>query len=396
MDTESDPVAPRPTESGTHMTLRQRGLQNSPSQGNPADAEDKHAARQAFHDAVERAISKQMPTSGPLVDTFGRVHTDLRISLTDRCNLRCTYCMPAEGLDWIPSRHLLQDDELIRLMGIGVTRLGITDIRFTGGEPLLARHLEDVVAAAAGLRPRPEIALTTNGLGLSRRAGALVAAGLDRINVSLDTVDRAHFAEITRRDRLPDVLDGLDAAARAGMAPIKVNAVLAPKVTGEDIVNLLRFCLQHGYQLRVIEMMPLDADHNWTRDAGLGVGQLLELVQAQFTLRPDPKPRGSAPAEVWLVEEGPDNPAGTFGIIASVSRPFCGDCDRTRLTADGQIRNCLFAAEEFDLRALLRDGSSDDAIEQAWRAAMWSKKAGHGINDPDFIQPDRPMSAIGG
>ncbi|QZA08531.1 GTP 3',8-cyclase MoaA [Mycolicibacter heraklionensis] len=379
------------------MTLRHAGLRTPPPHADAADADHREAARKAaFHEAVERAVAAQMPTSGPLVDTFGRVHTDLRISLTDRCNLRCTYCMPAEGLDWLPSQHLLSDDELIRLMRIGVTRLGITDIRFTGGEPLLARHLESVVAGAAALRPRPEIALTTNGLGLARRAGALVAAGLDRINVSLDTVDRAHFAEITRRDRLPDVLAGLDAAAKAGMRPIKVNAVLDPKITGDDIINLLRFCLLQGYHLRVIEMMPLDADHNWNRDAGLSVEQLLETVQAQFTLRPDPKPRGSAPAEVWLVDEGPDHPAGTFGIIASVSRPFCGDCDRTRLTADGQIRNCLFATAEYDLRALLRDGSDDAAIEQAWRAAMWTKKAGHGINDPDFIQPDRPMSAIGG
>ena len=378
------------------MTLRERGPQTTPPAVVAADSDDKKAAREALDKAVERAIAKPMPTSGPLVDTFGRIHTDLRISLTDRCNLRCTYCMPAEGLDWIPSQHLLQDDELIRLMHIGVTRLGITDIRFTGGEPLLARHLEDVVAAAARLQPRPEIALTTNGLGLSRRADALVAAGLDRINVSLDTIDRAHFAEITRRDRLPDVLDGMAAAAQAGMAPIKVNAVLDPKITGEDIVNLLRFCLQQGYHLRVIEMMPLDAEHRWSRDAGLNAEQILEAVHARFALRPDPKPRGSSPAEVWLVEEGPDNPAGTFGVIASVSRPFCGSCDRTRLTADGQIRNCLFATEESDLRALLRNGSDDDTIEQAWRAAMWTKKAGHGINDPDFIQPDRPMSAIGG
>lgn len=380
------------------MTLRQPGLR-TPPRVDAADTDRRNAARNAFHKAVERAITEPMPTCGPLVDTFGRVHTDLRISLTDRCNLRCTYCMPAEGLDWIPSPHLLTDDELIRLMRIGVTRLGITDIRFTGGEPLLARHLEDVVAAAAALRPRPEIALTTNGLGLARRAGALVAAGLDRINVSLDTVDRAHFAEITRRDRLPDVLAGLDAAARAGMAPIKVNAVLDPKITGEDIVNLLRFCLQRGYQLRVIEMMPLDAEHRWTRDGGLNLEQILEAVQARFVLRHDPTPRGSAPAELWLVHEGSEDsatPLGTFGIIASVSRPFCGSCDRTRLTADGQIRNCLFSAEESDLRALLRNGADDATIEQAWRAAMWTKKAGHGINNPDFIQPDRPMSAIGG
>ncbi|MGV0625978.1 GTP 3',8-cyclase MoaA [Mycolicibacter minnesotensis] len=345
---------------------------------------------------VDAADAGPMPTRGPLVDTFGRVHTDLRISLTDRCNLRCTYCMPAEGLDWIPSPHLLTEAELIRLMGIGVTRLGITDIRFTGGEPLLARHLEAAVAGAAMLRPRPEIALTTNGLGLARRAGALVAAGLNRINVSLDTVDRAHFAEITRRDRLPEVLAGLDAAAQAGIAPIKVNAVLDPKVSGEDIVNLLHFCLRHGFQLRVIEMMPLDADHRWNPDAGRHVEQILAAVRERFTLRHDPRPRGSAPAELWQVDAGPDTPAGEFGIIASVSRSFCESCDRTRLTADGQIRNCLFAAGESDLRGLLRSGADDEAVEQAWRAAMWTKKAGHGINDPNFIQPVRPMSAIGG
>ncbi|BBY34343.1 GTP 3',8-cyclase 2 [Mycolicibacter minnesotensis] len=378
------------------MTLRHPGLDTPPPLAEAGDADPTKAARTAFGEAVERAVAAPMPTTGPLVDTFGRVHTDLRISLTDRCNLRCTYCMPAEGLDWIPSGHLLSDDELIRLIRIGVGRLGITDIRFTGGEPLLARHLEGVVAGAAALHPRPEIALTTNGLGLARRAAALVAAGLDRVNVSLDTVDRAHFAEITRRDRLPDVLAGLDAATQAGMAPIKVNAVLDPKVTGDDIVNLLQFCLDRGYQLRVIEMMPLDADHSWTRDGGLNVDQILEAVRARFVLRHDPQPRGAAPAEVWLVDDGPHNRAGTFGIIASVSRPFCGSCDRTRLTADGQIRNCLFSSAESDLRALMRRGCDDDTIEQAWRAAMWSKKAGHGINDPDFIQPDRPMSAIGG
>ncbi len=385
------------------MTLNPRAIQTTPQQEDTAEGTEitprqaaEQTTREEFDRAVEKAIAGEMPTSGPLVDTFGRVHTDLRISLTDRCNLRCTYCMPAEGLDWIPSQHLLQDDELIRLMRLAVTRLGITDIRFTGGEPLLARHLEDVIAAAANLQPRPEISLTTNGLGLARRAGALVAAGLDRINVSLDTIDREHFARITRRDRLDDVLDGLAAVKKVGMEPVKVNAVLDPTITGADVVNLLRFCLQQGYQLRVIEMMPLDAERKWKRDAGLNADKVLAVLREHFRLRPDPAPRGSAPAELWLVDEDGDTPAGKVGIIASVSRPFCGDCDRTRLTADGQMRNCLFANQETDLRALLRDGSDDDAIEQAWRAGMWAKKAGHGINDPRFIQPDRPMSAIGG
>jgi cyclic pyranopterin phosphate synthase len=343
----------------------------------------------------EPDVGGDAPAAGPLVDTYGRIATDLRVSLTDRCNLRCTYCMPAEGLDWLPSEHLLRPDELARLLHIAVARLGITSVRFTGGEPLLARHLEEVVAAAAGLRPRPEIALTTNGLGLVRRARALAEAGLDRVNVSLDTVDRAHFAAIARRDRLPDVLAGLAAAKDAGLEPIKVNAVLDPVTGREDVVDLLRFCLEHGYQLRVIEQMPLDAGHQWRRGAALTADDVLATLRPHFHLRPDPAPRGSAPAELWLVEDAAGR-IGKVGVIASVSHAFCSACDRTRLTADGQIRSCLFATEETDLRALLRTGADDDAIEAAWRAAMWGKPAGHGINDPHFIQPDRPMSAIGG
>ena len=343
-----------------------------------------------------RTVATSMPTSGPLVDTFGRVATDLRVSLTDRCNLRCTYCMPAQGLDWLPSEQLLGLDELTRLLGVAVTRLGITRVRFTGGEPLLARHLEQVIAATAALRPRPEIALTTNGLGLAHRAAALADAGLDRVNVSLDSLDRAQFAAVTRRDRLDDVLDGLSAAKSAGLGPIKVNAVLVPGTSREGVVELLRFCLRGDYQLRFIEQMPLDAGHRWRRGAGLSADDVLAVLRGNFRLRPDPAPRGSAPAELWLVDEGPDWPAGKVGVIASVTHAFCSQCDRTRLTADGQIRNCLFANEETDLRRLLRHGAGDDVVEAAWRAAMWRKAAGHGINRPGFTQPDRPMSAIGG
>ncbi|BBX06021.1 GTP 3',8-cyclase MoaA [Mycolicibacterium aichiense] len=333
-----------------------------------------------------------MPRSGPLVDTFGRVATDLRVSLTDRCNLRCTYCMPAEGLDWLPGDDLLTRDELVRLLTLAVNRLGITSVRFTGGEPLLYRGLEDVVAAVAALRPRPEIALTTNGVGLSRRARALADAGLNRVNVSLDSLDAGQFAAITRRDRLPDVLDGLSAASEAGLGPVKVNAVL-DAVTGlDDGVELLEYCLRYGYQLRIIEQMPLDAGHLWRRDANLSADEIYAALAERFTLTTDPAPRGSAPAQLWQVNGGP----ATVGIIASVSHAFCAACDRTRLTADGQIRNCLFAAEETDLRALLRNGADDAALETAWRGAMWRKAAGHGINDPDFVQPHRPMSAIGG
>jgi len=336
------------------------------------------------------------PTRGPLLDTYGRVATDLRVSLTDRCNLRCRYCMPAAGLDWLPAEHLLLPDELARLIHIAVTRLGVTSVRFTGGEPLLARHLEGVVAATAGLRPRPEISLTTNGVGLARRAVALAEAGLDRVNVSLDSVNRNRFAAITRRDRLDDVLAGLAAAKAAGLAPVKVNAVLDPVTGREDVVDLLAFCLEHAYQLRVIEQMPLDAGHEWRRDAALSADDVLAALRPHFRLHADPAPRGSAPAELWLVDTGPHTPAGQFGVIASVSRAFCSTCDRTRLTADGQIRSCLFSSDETDLRGLLRTGADDDALEAAWRATMWGKPAGHGINGPDFVQPDRPMSAIGG
>lgn len=330
-----------------------------------------------------------MPRRGPLVDTFGRVATDLRVSLTDRCNLRCTYCMPAQGLDWLPGDDLLTFAELTRLLRLAVTRLGVTSVRFTGGEPLLYRRLEEVVAATAALRPRPEIALTTNGVGLAERAAGLAAAGVDRVNVSLDSVDRDRFAAITRRDRLGAVLDGLAAADAAGLGPVKVNAVLDRP---SDAVELLRFCRTFGYQLRIIEQMPLDAGHQWRRESAVSAESILDALRTAFELRPDPTPRGSAPARLWLVDGGP----ATVGLIASVSDPFCAACDRTRLTADGQVRNCLFATEESDLRGLLRAGADDAGLELAWRTAMWGKAAGHGINDPDFVQPRRPMSAIGG
>ncbi|MDF2822881.1 MAG: cyclohydrolase subunit MoaA, partial [Mycobacterium sp.] len=342
-------------------------------------------------DAAQRT-SSPAPAAGPLIDTFGRVATDLRVSLTDRCNLRCNYCMPAEGLDWMPRDQMLNADELVRLLRIAVTRLGVTTVRFTGGEPLLVPHLEDVVAATAALEPRPEMAMTTNGLGLTKRAKGLAAAGLNRVNVSLDSVDAAHFAAITRRNRLDDVLAGLAAAKAAGLGPIKVNAVLDPITGRGDVVALLEFCLAHDYRLRVIEQMPLDAGHQWRRGEVLTAQDILTILRAHFTLTPDTAPRGSAPAELWRVNGGP----GTVGVIASVSDAFCAACDRTRLTADGQVRNCLFAAGETDLRALLRGGADDDAIEYAWRTAMWGKAAGHGINDPGFVQPSRPMSAIGG
>jgi cyclic pyranopterin phosphate synthase len=328
-----------------------------------------------------------------LTDAYGRVATDLRVSLTDKCNLRCTYCMPPEGLEWLPRPDLLTDDELVRLIGIAVRDLGVTEVRFTGGEPLLRRGLPGIVARVADLRPRPELSLTTNGIGLARLAGPLHAAGLDRVNVSLDTLSAATFIQLARRDRLADVLAGLAAADRSGLAPVKVNAVLMRGVNDHEAPALLRFCLEHGYQLRFIEQMPLDAQHGWRRDDMVTADEIMALLSAEFTLKPDDRAdRGAAPAEAFLVDGGP----ATVGIIASVTRPFCGACDRVRLTADGQVRNCLFAREESDLRGLLRSGASDDDLARSWERAVGGKLPGHGINDPGFLQPARPMSAIGG
>ena len=332
------------------------------------------------------------PGVAGLLDRYGRVATDLRVSLTDRCNLRCTYCMPAEGLDWLPRPTVLTGDEIVRLIGIAVRELGVTEVRFTGGEPLLRRDLEAMAAAVGALAPRPQISLTTNGIGLATRAAGLFEAGVDRVNVSLDTVRAATFAELTRRDRLGDVLAGLAAAKRAGFDPVKVNAVLLRDRNLQDAVPLLEYCLRHGYELRFIEQMPLDAQRGWDRARMVTAEQILALLRTAFRLEPDGAERGAAPAERWLVDGGP----ATVGIIASVTRPFCAACDRTRLTADGQLRSCLFSATETDLRTPLRAGASDAELAELWREAMWRKPAGHGIDDPAFAQPTRPMSAIGG
>jgi cyclic pyranopterin phosphate synthase len=327
-----------------------------------------------------------------LIDSYGRVATDLRVSLTDRCNLRCTYCMPAEGLEWLPGQDLLTGAELIRLIRVAVDRLGVRELRFTGGEPLLRKDLTQILAASAELRPRPRMSLTTNAVSLARKARGLALAGLDRINVSLDTLRSDRFAAITRRDRIEDVFAGLAAAHEAGLTPVKVNTVLMRGVNEDEAADLLQFCLDHGYQLRFIEQMPLDAQHAWDRAKMITAEEILDRLSARFTLTPEPVARGAAPAERWLVDGGP----ATVGVIASVTRPFCAACDRTRLTADGALRTCLFATTETDLRGPLRAGASDEELAQLWRAAMWGKAKGHGINDDGFAQPDRPMSAIGG
>jgi cyclic pyranopterin phosphate synthase len=328
-----------------------------------------------------------------LADSYGRVATDLRVSLTDRCNLRCAYCMPAEGLDWLPKPELLTDDEVVRLVRIGVERLGIREVRFTGGEPLLRRGLAGIVERTGELRPRPEMSVTTNGIGLARKSAALRQAGLDRVNVSLDTLQPDKFEQLARRDRLADVLDGLAAAAAAGLGPVKVNTVLMRGINDGEAVDLLRFCLTHGYELRFIEQMPLDAQHGWRRANMVTAEEILGALGEEFDLTPDdPDRRGSAPAEAFMVNGGP----ARVGVIGSVTRPFCGACDRVRLTADGQVRNCLFAREESDLRGPMRAGADDAELAGMWRRAVAAKLPGHGINDPTFLQPDRPMSAIGG
>jgi cyclic pyranopterin phosphate synthase len=338
-------------------------------------------------------VIPEKEVSRVLSDAYGRIATDLRVSLTDRCNLRCTYCMPAEGLDWLPKPDVLTDDEVVRLVDIGVERLGIREVRFTGGEPLLRRELVTIVERTARLAPRPEISLTTNGIGLARLAGPLRQAGLDRVNVSLDTLRPEAFRELSHRDRLPDVLAGLAAAAAAGLAPVKVNTVLMRGVNSGEAADLLRFCLDRGYQLRFIEQMPLDAQHGWQRDNMVTAAEILADLSADFVLKPDDADlRGSAPAESFLVDGGP----ARVGIIGSVTRPFCGSCDRVRLTADGQVRNCLFARTESDLRGPMRAGADDAELATRWRHAVASKLPGHGIDDPSFLQPDRPMSAIGG
>ena len=332
-----------------------------------------------------------VPQSG-MPDTFGRLARDLRVSVTDRCNLRCSYCMPAEGLPWMSKPEMLTDEELLRVIAVFIG-LGVAQVRLTGGEPLLRRSLVDLVAGIAALRPRPVIAMTTNGVGLDRLAAPLARAGLDRVNVSLDTIDQQEFFRLTRRDRLADVEMGLKSAASAGLTPVKVNAVAMRGINDHSAADVLQWCLERGYQLRFIEQMPLDAQHQWQRDQMVTADEIREQLSTRFTLTALPdEARGSAPAELFLVDGGPS----TVGIIASVSAPFCAACDRVRLTSDGQVRNCLFAKGEVDLRGPLREGATDPELADLIQGEMWRKARGHGIGKANFVQPERPMSAIGG
>lgn len=383
---------------------------------------------------------------GQLIDRYGRIARDLRVSLTDRCNLRCSYCMPDQHPDWMRREALLNDDEIVRLIRIAVQRLGIRAVRFTGGEPLLRRGLEDIMRRVSALRTpgrEVELALTTNGLGLDKRLAGLLDAGLNRVNISLDSLDPQRYAALTRRDRLPDVLRSIEAVRACPELQVKINTLALPElVENGEVIPLVHWALARGLQLRFIEYMPLGGELAWERGGIVSAARLLAILRTEFDLEAITTAGDHAPAKRWRVyprgalsgDDGNDGnglvadsdftsghdrnlreasglaphettktttterpqPLGEIGIIASVSRPFCGDCDRTRLTADGQIRPCLFSNRQTDLRGLLRAGASDTEIAHAWADAMWNKPAAHGIDDPDFQPLARGMYTIGG
>lgn len=329
-----------------------------------------------------------------LVDTHGRVHRDLRISLTDRCSLRCTYCMPEQGNEWLARSSILTLDEIERVARVAAAD-GITTFRLTGGEPLLRTDIVEVVrrlAAITGPRGPVQIAMTTNGIRLPEVLPDLIDAGLGRINISLDTLDRERFRTLTRRDRLDDVLAAIRAVAASDLRPLKINAVAMRGVNDDELADLVAFALDHDAQLRFIEQMPLDAGHTWDRARMVTREEILGALSARWSLTPVPG-RGGAPAETFLLDGGP----ASIGVIASVTAPFCGACDRLRLTADGQLRNCLFSTTEYDLLPILRAGApTDEAIDAVLRACVRGKLPGHAIDDPSFLQPVRGMNAIGG
>ena len=327
----------------------------------------------------------------PLVDTQGRTVRDLRVSVTDRCNLRCVYCMPAEGMPWIPKQEILTYEEITRFARLCL-ELGVTGIRLTGGEPTVRQDLPQLVAMLAGLQDGLDLSLTTNGIKLPAMARALRDAGLRRVNVSVDTLDRERFRRLARRDRLGEVLLGLEAAREVGFSPIKINAVLMRGFNEDEAVPLALWARDEGYEMRFIEWMPLDFQRTWERERLVPADEILAQLNARFPLEPMRVTDPSAPATMYRYLDG----KGAVGVIASVTRPFCGHCDRIRLTADGQIRTCLFANREYDFRRAMRTGADDEEIARMLYAAVWRKEPGHLINSPYFKQPERGMSAIGG
>jgi len=332
-----------------------------------------------------------MPAIGTLEDSQGRIVRDLRISVTDRCNLRCIYCMPHEGMPWLPREDLLTYEEIARLARIALG-LGIAGIRLTGGEPTTRADLHVLVRMLRALHPGFDLSLTTNGLKLAGTADSLRAAGLDRVNVSLDTLDRERFQRIARRDRLADALAGLAAAKHAGLHPIKVNTVVMRGFNEDEVVPLARWARAEGFQLRFIEWMPLDFQRSWSRDRLVPADEILSRLGAELPIEPVPDADPGSPAALWRYRDG----GGQVGVVSSVTRPFCERCDRIRLTADGQVRTCLFAHGEHDVRGPLRHGATDDEIVGLLRTAVWRKEPGHRIADPSFEPPERGMSAIGG
>ncbi len=324
-----------------------------------------------------------------LVDGFGRTATDLRISVTDRCNLRCTYCMPAEGMTWLPREGILTFEEIDRLVGI-FTSLGVRTVRLTGGEPLARRDLPELVRMIA-TRDIDDLSMTTNGTRLAQHAGDLKRAGLVRINVSIDSLLRHRFAEMTRRDALDDVFEGLRAADGAGFSPIKLNCVVIRGTNEDEVVDFARLARETGYEIRFIEFMPLDADESWSNEQVAPSRDVVDAIDAVFPLTL--RERRHEPATVYTFADGAP---GSIGVIPSVTEPFCASCDRIRITADGQFRTCLFALDELDLRAMLRGGDEDEAIGDAIAEAVTRKWAGHSIGARTFVRPSRSMSAIGG
>ncbi|HXF71615.1 MAG TPA: GTP 3',8-cyclase MoaA [Actinomycetota bacterium] len=330
------------------------------------------------------------PASGPLVDTFGRVADDLRISVTDRCNFRCTYCMPAEGLAWLPKEELLTFEELTRLLRIFVS-LGVRSVKITGGEPTVRADLPTLVRMFREVAPDADLSMTTNGVLLDRLAEPLARAGLDRVTVSCDSLLRHRFAEMTRRDALDRVLAGIRAAERAGLTPIKINCVVIAGWNEDEVVDFARWARETGYEVRFIEYMPLDAERRWERAKVVPSARIVEAIDRAFPLVP--VHHGNEPATSYRFADGAP---GGIGVIGSVTQPFCDTCDRLRLTAEGQLRACLFALEETDLRGPMRAGADDRELEALIRRTVWRKWSGHRINHPDFVQPARSMSMIGG